>query len=438
MIGLDLEQLQRQIDDFDGCHVVGKLRTCETGFACALPAAVGDQCAIAGPNGREILGEVIGFSRGLAHVMAYEHAEDLRVGQSIRLTQSRRKVPTGDAIRGRVLDGLGRPIDQRGPLQNVTYRDVRTAPLPALERQRIQQPFVTGQKVLDGLLTIGRGQRVGIFAGSGVGKSTLMGQVARSAEADVNVIALVGERGCELRPFIEDCLGPRGLERSVVVMSSSDQLPLMRIRAVETAIAIAHSFRERGLNVLFFLDSLTRMAMAQRELGLSVGEPPSARGYTPSVFTMMANTLERLGNDVKGSITGIVTVLVDGDDMDEPIADAARSILDGHIVLSRRMAERGHYPAIDVSASVSRSFLNITDSGHQLSARRIRAIMSTYSDVEDLIRIGAYQKGTSPQVDKAVDLMPAVNSFLKQDVNERYSVSEMRAAMDQIAGTWHF
>lgn len=277
---------------------------------------------------------------------------------------------------------------------------------------------------------------MGIFAGSGVGKSTLMGQIARGAESTVNVVALVGERGCELRPFIEDSLGPDGLQKSVVIVSTSDQLPLMRIRAVETAITIADHYREQGRNVLFFLDSLTRLAMARRELGLSLGEPPSARGYTPSVFQLMATTLERLGNGVRGSVTAFVTVLVDGDDLDEPVSDAARALLDGHIVLDRQIAERGHFPAINVLRSVSRSFLTITDSAHQITARKIRQILATYAEVEDLIRIGAYTRGTNPQIDKVIELIPVVNEFLQQEVNQRFGSPDTRSLMERISAAW--
>jgi flagellum-specific ATP synthase len=274
---------------------------------------------------------------------------------------------------------------------------------------------------------------MGIFAGSGVGKSTLLGQIAKTAEADMNVICLVGERGCELRPFIEDCLGPEGLAKSAVIISSSEQLPLMRIRAVETSIAIADSFRARGKNVLFFLDSLTRLAMAQRELGLSLGEPPSARGYTPSVFQLLANTVEQLGNGPTGSITGFLTVLVEGDDL-----DSARSLLDGHIVLDRKLAEAGHFPAINVSQSVSRAFLQVSEAPQQIAARKIRQIMASHAEVQDLIRIGAYVRGTSPQVDKVIELMPAVNAFVQQGLSERLSFGETQAAMQRLAMAWPY
>ena len=438
MISAQLERLKREVDAHDGFRVQSRLRIAEDGLACALPAAVGDQCRILEPSGREVAAEVVGFSRGLARLAPFEFAEELRSGMSVVRLPERRTVPVGYGLMGRVLDGLGRPLDGRGPIRPAEKRLVRNAPPSPLERKRIDRPFVTGQKAIDSFLLCGRGQRLGIFAGSGVGKSTLLGNIAKTAEADLNVICLVGERGCELRPFLEDSLGEEGLKKSVVVISSSDQLPMMRIRAVETAISIADSFRHRGANVLFFLDSLTRLAMAQRELGLSLGEPPSARGYTPSVFQLLANTVEQLGNGETGSITGFLTVLVEGDDMGEPVADAVRGLLDGHIVLDRKLGEAGHFPAISISQSVSRAFLHVTDPAHQASARKLRAIMAMHAEVQDLIRIGAYQKGTSPQIDKVIELMPAILSFLRQSTGEQFPFGETRVAMDRIAARWPY
>src|SRR5438876_2779109 len=304
-------------------------------------------------------------------------------------------VPVGEGLLGRVVDGLGRPLDDRGPLPCRERRVVRNDTPPPMDRARISVPFVTGQRAVDGLLTCGRGQRIGIFAGSGVGKSTLLGEIAKGSDAEVNVIALVGERGREVKPFLEDCLGSRGMERSVVVVATCDQTPLMRVRAAQAAVTMADRFREAGANVLFLCDSLTRLAMAQREMGLALGEPPSARGYTPSVFQLLATTLEQLGNGARGSITGILTVLVDGGDLDEPISDAVRAIVDGHIVLDRRLAERNHYPAISISQSISRVATEVIDNTHQAAARKFRAILATYAEVEDLIRIGAYARGSN-------------------------------------------
>ncbi len=438
MLKIDLTRLLRDVESCDGFQVRSRLQVVEDGLACALPAAMGDQCLIVERSGRQIPAEVIGFKRGLSQLAPYEFAEELRSGQTVLRLPERRSVPVGKGILGRIFDGLGRPIDGRGVVRPEERRVVRNTPPSPLERERVQQPFVTGQKAIDALLLCGRGQRLGIFAGSGVGKSTLLGEIAKTAEADLNVICLVGERGCELRPFIEDCLGAEGLAKSAVVISSSEQLPMMRIRAVETAIAMADTFRARGMNVLFFLDSLTRLAMAQRELGLSLGEPPSARGYTPSVFQLLANTVEQLGNGATGSITGFLTVLVEGDDLGEPVADSARSLLDGHIVLDRKIAESGHFPAINISQSVSRAFLNVSDKRQQTAARKIRNIMSTHAEVQDLIRIGAYTRGTSPQIDKVIELMPSVNSFLQQGLHESFSLAETCTAMQNIAAAWPY
>lgn len=438
MIAVNLERIRREIDAHDGFRVQSRLQIAEDGLACSLPAAIGDQCYILEPSGRQVPAEVVGFTRGLARLAPFEFAEELRAGMTVVRQTARRMVPVGQGLLGRVLDGLGRPIDGRGPIRPLEKRLVRTSPPSPLERERIDRPFITGQKAIDGMLLCGRGQRLGIFAGSGVGKSTLLGNIAKTAEADLNVICLVGERGCELRPFLEDSLGPEGLKKSVVVISSCEQLPLMRIRAVETAISIADTFRTRGANVLFFLDSLTRLAMAQRELGLSLGEPPSARGYTPSVFQLLANTIEQLGNSATGSITGFLTVLVEGDDLGEPISDSARALLDGHIVLDRKLAEAGHFPAINISQSVSRAFLSVAEPSHQAAARKLRAIMAMHAEVQDLIRIGAYQRGTSPQVDKVIELMPLIHSFLRQLTGEQFTFTETRQAMDRIAAQWPY
>jgi flagellum-specific ATP synthase len=439
MLKLDVERLCRRVGERERFHTAGKLRSA-TGvlLSCSLPAAVGDQCAIHTPGGRELPAEVIGFANGLAYLVPYEQGEELRPGMPVVRKSEGLSVPVGDGLLGRIIDGLGRPLDGGGPPEDCRLCSVAQGAPAAMERARIREPFVTGQRALDGLLTLGRGQRVGIFAGSGVGKSTLLGEIAKGCEAEVNVIALIGERGREVRPFLDDCLGPEGMKKSVVVVATCDQTPLMRVRAGQTAVAVADAFRSAGRNVLLMLDSLTRLAMAQRELGLALGEPPSARGYTPSVFGLLANTVERLGNAAQGSITGILTVLVDGGDMDEPIADAVRSLVDGHIVLDRRLAERGQYPAVSISQSISRVANDVTDAAHQKAARKLREILATYAEAEDLIRIGAYAKGTSPPVDRAVELRPALLSFLKQEINQRTGFAETRAMMDHIAGSWPF
>lgn len=390
-----------------------------------IPAFIGEVCEIRTSHDERLLAEVVGVQDEISQIMSFHHATGLKPGCEVIGSGRRVSVPVGPSLLGRVLNGLGQPIDQKGPLGVRRWKPVdQDTPAP-LRRQRITQPLSTGQRVIDGLLTIGFGQRVGLFAGSGVGKSTLMGEIAKHASADLNVICLVGERGREVLPFIEDCLGEQGRARSVVVVATSDETPLMRIQAVRSAITIADDFRSRGANVLFFLDSLTRLAFAQRELGLLRGEPPGTRGYPPSVFTLLASTLEKLGNDEIGSITGLITVLVDGDDMDEPIADAARSILDGHIILSRKIAARGQYPAVDVLYSLSRLFREITTPAHQAAAQRMRQILATYDEVADLIQLGMYQKGASPAVDEAIQLMPSILAFLKQEIGTSTPFPEM-------------
>lgn len=383
-----------------------------------MPGSIGELCEIRTASDDRLLAEIIGVQDNLSQIMSFHHGTGLKPGCEIIATGRHARIPVGPALLGRIINGLGQPIDNPSPLAVRRLRPVDFETPAVLMRQRISQPLATGQRVIDGLLTIGRGQRVGLFAGSGVGKSTLLGEIAKHAEADLNVICLVGERGREVLPFLEDCLGEEGRGRSVVVVATSDETPLMRIQAVRTAITVAEDFRARGSNVLFFLDSLTRLAYAQRELGLLRGEPPGTRGYPPSVQALLATTLEKLGNDETGSITGLITVLVDGDDMDEPIADAARSILDGHIVLDRKLAARGHFPAVDVLHSISRLFREVTTPQHQQAAQRLRQILATYEDVADLIQMGMYQKGASPQIDEAIQLMPQIQAFLRQDIGQ--------------------
>ena len=438
MLGLNSQLLNEAIEVCPGLRTVGKLDIVGNALVCRLPAGIGDVCRFVVSADQSIPGEVIGMNSGQAWLMPFESMDQVFAGMPVSHERRRRKVPVGAGVLGRILDGLGRPIDGRGPLLDVEWQlAVRESPT-ALQRTRISQPFVSSQKAIDGFLTCGRGQRLGIFAGPGVGKSVLLGQIARNAYADVNVVALVGERGVELRPFVEDCLGRDGLARSVVILSTSDNLPLMRARAVETAVTIAHAFRQQRANVLFLLDSLTRLAMAQRELGLQLGEPPSSRGYPPSAFQLMADTLELLGNDANGSITAFATVLVEGDDLDEPISDAARALLDGHIVLSRDLAERGHFPAIDVAQSVSRHFNVVARPEQRTAVRKLTAMLAIYTEVEDLIRIGAYTAGSDPRVDKAVELLPAVTAFLQQDLNEVCSLESTCAALQDLAAQWPY
>lgn len=404
-----------------------------------LPAAVGELCEIRLPNfsaqssaqfgQHTLLGEVIASRADESQIMTFQHPHGVRPGLEVVASGRSLRIPVGQGVLGRTLNGLGEPIDGGPDLTGCRPRPICNTPPVAMSRKPISQPLVTGQRCIDGMLTLGVGQRVGLFAGSGVGKSTLMGEIAKNASADLNVIALIGERGREVRPFIEECLGEDGQRRSVVVVATSDETPLMRIQAVKTAIEIASEFRDQGKNVLFFLDSITRLAHAQRELGLSRGETPGTRGYPPSVHNLLANTLERLGNNDHGSITGIITVLVDGDDMDEPIADAARSILDGHLVLDRKLAAKGHFPAVNILHSVSRLFREVTSDQHQQSVATIRRNMTAYEDVHDLIQVGLYQQGTVPAVDDAIRRVPNIEAFLRQSQSEH---SEWNSTLEQL------
>lgn len=438
MLGLDMSAMNRSITHTPLYSVGGKLRSVTGLMTSAISAAVGDHCFIMPRKGDPVLAEVIGFEKDIAYMVPFDTAEDLRPGMPVMRKGKGATIPVGPNLLGRVIDGLGRPVDGKGPITDCKPIPVNRPAPPAMERQRIREPFLTGQRSIDAMLTCGQGQRIGIFAGSGVGKSTLLGEVAKGSQADVNVIALIGERGREVAPFLEDVLGEEGMARSVVIVATCEQTPLMRVRASQAAIAIADHFREAGQNVLFVIDSLTRLAIAQRELGLLLGEPPSSRGYTPSVFSALANTVERLGNSAVGGITALLTVLVDGGDMDEPIADYVRGLVDGHIVLDRKLAERGFYPAIDVARSVSRVATDVVDKPHSQAARKLRAVMATYADVQDLIRIGAYVRGSNAQVDKAIELMPRVEKFLKQDVGERSSFEQTRQALFQLANEWKF
>jgi flagellum-specific ATP synthase len=439
MLRLDLPKLKKEVNRCEVFRTRGKLQSA-TGLllSCSLPAAVGDQCEILTHKNEAILAEVIGFERDLAYLVPYEPGCEVQPGMAVVRKRHGLVAPVGEGLLGRTVDGLGRPIDGGGPLSNIEYRPVQRSAPAALDRARIDTPFVSGQRAIDGLLTLGRGQRLGIFAGAGVGKSTLLGEIAKNAEADINVIALIGERGREVKPFIDDCVGAEAMKKTVVVVATCDQTPLTRVRAAQVASSIADYHRGRGQHVLFMLDSLTRLAMAQRELGLALGEPPSARGYTPSVFQLLADTVERLGNAAEGSITGILTVLVDGGDLDEPVSDAVRSLVDGHIVLDRKLAERGHYPAISVNQSISRIAHEITDAPQRQAALKLRAILATYAEAEDLIRIGAYVKGTSPQVDKAIELRASVLGFLKQEMNECSGWRETRMSLQSIAAAWPY
>ncbi|MCZ8520055.1 MULTISPECIES: flagellar protein export ATPase FliI [Paenibacillus] len=390
-------------------------------------ASIGDLCYIyPHKSNKPLKAEVVGFKNNKVILMPLGELDSIGPGCDVVGTGKPLSVQVGHELLGKVLDGLGQPMDGSFLPSRMAQYSTNNAPSNPLTRPRVLEPISVGVRCIDGLLTIGKGQRVGIFAGSGVGKSTLMGMIARNTSADVNVIALIGERGREVLDFIERDLGPEGLARSVVIVATSDQPALIRIKASLIATSIAEYFRDRGLNVMMMMDSVTRFAMAQREVGLAVGEPPATRGYTPSVFAMLPKLLERSGNGPKGSITAFYTVLVDGDDMNEPIADAVRGILDGHIVLNRAIANRGHYPAIDVLASVSRVMKEIVPKDQQLASENLKRLMATYKDSEDLVNIGAYQRGSNPDIDEALESIHSIWDYTKQRTDDKLSYEEAR------------
>ncbi len=397
-------------------------------------AKLGDICLIypdTGEVAKPVMAEVVGFKDKKTILMPYEPMEGVGFGSIVENTRAPLTIQVSEELLGRTLDGLGRPVSEGVTVSGRTY-SVEALPPDPLSRDIIDDVLPLGVKAVDGLLTVGKGQRVGIFAGSGVGKSTLLGMFARNTKADINVIALIGERGREVREFIERDLGPEGMKRSVVVVATSDKPALERNKAAKTATAIAEYFRDQGKDVLFMMDSLTRFSMAQREIGLASGEPPVSRGYPPSVYSEMPKLLERAGRSKRGSITGLYTVLVDGDDFNEPITDTARSILDGHIMLSRKLAHRNHYPAIDVLQSISRCMSQIADREHKQTAGKLKNVLATYNEAEDLINIGAYKSGSNANIDYAIQKIDAVNSFLTQAVEEKYSFEESVRNMEDL------
>ena len=395
---------------------------------------VGDLCRICFRDGSHGLdAEVVGFRDDRVLLMPLGDLREVGPGCDVISTNHPLEVGVGEALLGRILDGLGEPMDDRGPLAATDFYPLYAEPPHPLRRQMVERPLSVGVRVVDGMLTLGTGQRIGIFAGSGVGKSTLLGMMARYTTADVNVISLVGERGREVREFIERDLGPEGLARSVLIIATSDQPPLIRLKAALTATAVAEYFRDQGRDVLLMMDSVTRVARAQREIGLAIGEPPATRGYTPSVFEMLPRLLERAGAGERGSITGIYTVLVEGDDMNEPVADTVRGVLDGHIVLSRKIASRNFYPAVSVLESVSRVMPAIVSPEHLAAAGRIRDLLATYAESEDLINIGAYKAGSNARVDWALSHLDSVRGFLEQRVDESSSFEETDRRMLALA-----
>ncbi len=422
----DFEKALKKIKSIDTLRIYGKiekivgLKVESIGPKCTI----GEILEIEGKEG-EVSLQVVGFDGDKVISMALGDITGIYQGQRVYSTGKYPGVYCGTQLLGRVINALGEPLDNKGEVIADDYIGVYNDPVNAMHREPITKALSTGIKAIDGLITIGKGQRIGIFSGSGVGKSTLMGMIARNTSADINVIALVGERGRELKDFIENSLGKKGLERSIVVAATSDEPPLIKILASFTATAIAEYFCNLGNDVLLMMDSITRLSMAQREVGLTAGEPPSTKGYTPSVFTMMPKLLERAGNfEGKGSVTGIYTVLVEGDDVTEPISDHARSILDGHIVLSRDLSHRNHYPAIDILGSISRLMKDVVKEDHLQIAGNVRRLLAVYKDAEDLINIGAYAKGSNPDIDLAISKIKSINSFLTQKINESFTFEQ--------------
>lgn len=388
-------------------------------------AKLNDLCLIRSNSAAGVVkAEVVGFRDDRVLLMPYDNVEGVGLGSWVENTGAPLQVPVSEDLLGLTLDGVGEPMNADSLGADCAHYSVEAAPPDPLSRKIIDEVLTLGVKAVDGLLTIGKGQRIGIFAGSGVGKSTLMGMFARNTKADINVIALIGERGREVREFIERDLGEEGMRRSVVVVATSDKPALIRKKAAQTATAIAEYFRDQGKDVLLMMDSLTRFSMAQREIGLASGEPPVSRGYPPSVYAQMPKLLERAGNSDRGSITGLYTVLVDGDDFNEPITDTARGILDGHIVLSRQMAQKNHYPAIDILQSISRVMTSIITKEHKVAAGKMKQVLATYQEAEDLINIGAYKAGSNPDIDFAIDKIRAVNAFLQQQTDEKFTFEE--------------
>lgn len=396
-------------------------------------AKLADLCRII-PDDRTrepIMAEVVGFRNGRTLLMPYDSTDGIGAGCMVENTGHSLSVKVGPELLGQVLDGLGRPVDG-GEIHTSVEYSVEAPPPDPMDRVLITDILPLGVKAVDGLLSLGKGQRIGIFAGSGVGKSTLLGMFARNTKADINVIALIGERGREVREFIERDLGPEGMARSVVVVATSDKPALIRNKAAKTATAIAEYFRDQGQDVLLMMDSMTRFSMAQREIGLASGEPPVTRGYPPSVYSEMPKLLERAGNGSRGSITGLYTVLVDGDDMNEPIADTARGILDGHIVLDRKLAHKNHYPAIDILQSISRCMSSIATKSHKSVAGKLKNVMATYNEAEDLINIGAYKNGSNPAIDYAISKIQAVNDYVCQDTMDKFTLEEEISMLEEI------
>lgn len=433
---IDLAATAQRVATCDPVRVIGRVSRV-VGLlieAAGIRGSVGELCLIEGCDGTEIPAEVVGFQDGRLLLMPYKSLSGICPGDRVVPSGHPLKVGVGDGLIGRILDGLGNCIDGGDAPWLPKYRNVTGQAPNALTRNRITEPLVTGIRAIDGLLTCGAGQRMGIFSGSGVGKSVLLGMLARQAQADVIVVGLIGERGREVREFIEQDLGPEGLGRSVLVAVTSDATALEKIKGAELTFTVAEHFRDRGARVLLMMDSVTRYAMALREIGLATGEPPASKGYTPSVFAALPRLLERAGNSARGSITGLFTVLVEGDDLNDPVADNVRSILDGHVVLSRSLAIAGHYPAIDVLGSVSRLFTTVTPAEDVARARELMAAMALYRENEDLIQIGAYQPGSNDEIDHAIALRPEWRRYLQQARDEYDCIEDSRAGLSALLG----
>lgn len=432
--GIDFEKYYKAIERADMVKVIGKIVQV-VGLIIEAQVggvSVGDLCAIRiEKENRDAFGEVVGFKESRVLLMPLGSTAGIAPGSQVTAVGKPLMVRVGRDVLGRVLGGLGEPIDGKGPMLGEIDRPLDADPPDPVKRPRVTEVMRCGVRSIDGLLTVGKGQRIGIFAGSGVGKSTLMGMIARNAAADVNVICLVGERGREVRDFIEESLGEEGLKKSVVVVATSDLPPLIRLKAAFVATAIAEYFRDSGQDVILMMDSVTRFAMAQRDIGLAAGEPPTTKGYTPSVFALLPRLMERSGTSETASITAFYTILVEGDDFNEPIADHSRSILDGHIVLSRALAARNHYPAVDVPQSISRLMTNLVSDEHKAAAGKLREVLARYAEAEDLINIGAYVKGSNPKIDYALSKIDQVNDFLKQGTFEKIDFEE---TVDKLIG----
>jgi len=432
---IDFGKYYRTLDTMDTLERAGRV-TKIVGLAVEAsgpPSKIGDVCRMYTLDGtRSVQTEIVGFREGQTLLMPFGSVEGVGLGSYVVYTGTSLKVPVGKNLTGRILDALGHPFDDLPVPEPDAWYPAENVPPNPLTRDRIHEVLPLGIKAIDGMLTVGRGQRLGIFSGSGVGKSTMLGMIARYAVADVNVIVLVGERGREVRDFVERDLGEEGLKKSVLVIATSDQPALLRLKCAMTGTAIAEYFRDCGMKVLLLMDSLTRFAMAQREIGMAAGEPPVSRGFPPSVYTILPKLLERSGMSDKGSITGLYTVLVEGDDLNEPISDTVRGILDGHIVLSRAIANSNHYPPIDVLGSVSRVMPDIVDEDHFGTFGSLKNMIAVYREAEDLINIGAYKHGANPEIDRAVKLHPAIQSFLKQGINESHTFEETLEMMAEI------